>query len=231
MIILRRKYKTMTVVGVAAAAILLFGTGGVTIARFSSAGDVELIPGNLPGNLEYSEAEQLAKEAEDQKPGSKPQDKPQSSRDPATSDKKKPGTSTDKDDDSASGLPSVKDDDKANSATPGSQPTVPVDDGVGVDPLEDPDQAGTVTITYTDAGFVPISAPIAAGTKAYFVNGSTADFWPAASDHPGHLPYPGLDAGLGIPPGASWSFVFGQVGTWHVHDHLKPAAISSITVQ
>src|SRR5258708_2061143 len=49
----------------------------------------------------------------------------------------------------------------------------------------------TVTITYTNAGFLPKSVSVAAGTQITWVNKSSGGMWVASNPHPIHNGYDG----------------------------------------
>ncbi|MDA1337685.1 MAG: hypothetical protein O3C23_02925 [bacterium] len=116
----------------------------------------------------------------------------------------------------------------------------------GVSSLPPVEENGeSITVTYTDSGYVPKEVTILQGTKVIFKNESSRFMWPATAIHPTHTIYPGsdilkcgtsietqiFDACQPIGEGENWSFVFGEVGSWRYHDHLQVVHSGKITVE
>lgn len=116
-------------------------------------------------------------------------------------------------------------------------------------------QSGTVQVNVTDAGFSPARVVVTAGTTVRWVNQQDVAVWPASDVHPVHQSYPadyseagsygGSQACSGqgqqkdgafdpcrrVPPGGSFSFTFGETGTWGYHDHLAPSRTGTVVVR
>lgn len=104
--------------------------------------------------------------------------------------------------------------------------------------------AVTHVVEMTSSGFVPASIEIKQGDTVEFVNNDARPRWPASAMHPTHTVYPGsdikkcgtadeptlFDACRGVPTGKSWSFTFGENGTWRYHDHLLPNFFGVVVV-
>ncbi|OGZ44908.1 MAG: hypothetical protein A3C84_00975 [Candidatus Ryanbacteria bacterium RIFCSPHIGHO2_02_FULL_48_12] len=86
------------------------------------------------------------------------------------------------------------------------------------------------TIRMTKNGFEPEEVTIQKGMRVTWVNEDSVPRWPASNLHPTHGIYPEFDPLEGIPPGASWSFVFDRVGSWRFHDHLLPQMKGTVYV-
>ena len=95
---------------------------------------------------------------------------------------------------------------------------------------EPPIQSGEVTVKMTKDGFIPDKIHVTAGTKVRFVNEDSFWHWPASDIHPSHSIYPEFDPREPIAPQTEWTFVFGKVGVWGMHDHLAPYIEGEITV-
>ena len=50
--------------------------------------------------------------------------------------------------------------------------------------------SGTLSVSYTDNGFVPSTLTVQAGDSVMFINDSSGSFWPASAIHPSHTAYP-----------------------------------------
>jgi len=99
------------------------------------------------------------------------------------------------------------------------------------------------TVTLTDTGYSPRELTVQKGDTVVFLNESSRGIWPATAIHPTHTIYPGsnrlkcgtqegmFDACGSVASGASWSFVFGEQGSWGYHDHLNVSNTGKITVQ
>jgi plastocyanin len=88
-----------------------------------------------------------------------------------------------------------------------------------------------VMISMSEVGFNPSTVTIPAGTTVTFVNDGQGPHWPASAVHPTHQVLPGFDARRGLATGETYSYTFGQPGTWSMHDHLNPSTTGQIIVQ
>lgn len=101
----------------------------------------------------------------------------------------------------------------------------------------------SVTIVYTANGFSPKTATIKKGGTVTFVNQGTGQMWIASAPHPAHTGYDGTSrtehcaAGYaGAKPfdecsaGTTFSFIFGQVGSFNYHNHLGSDNFGTISV-
>jgi plastocyanin len=89
----------------------------------------------------------------------------------------------------------------------------------------------SVTVSITDAGFVPANITVKPGTTVTFVNNGQQAHWVASNPHPTHTDLPGFDAKHAMAPGESYVFVFEKIGTWGYHDHLNPSTMGAVVVQ
>lgn len=94
-------------------------------------------------------------------------------------------------------------------------------------------------IVITEAGFSPTSLSIIKGSTITWVNKGSLPHWPASDPHPIHTGYPSqekgcigstLDACRGLNKGESYSFVFDQIGSWGIHDHLFHSHTMTVNV-
>lgn len=85
-------------------------------------------------------------------------------------------------------------------------------------------------VTITDAGFVPATVTVKAGTKVTWQNKSTMTVSINSDPHPTHTLYPKLNLGT-VAPGGSVSLVFDTPGTYTYHDHLQPSIVGKVVVQ
>ena len=95
------------------------------------------------------------------------------------------------------------------------------------------------------SGFSPKEITIFEGETVMFKNESAREMWPATAIHPTHTIYPGssilkcggaekiriFDSCQAVAQGESWSFVFGEVGSWRYHDHLQTRQTGKIIVE
>lgn len=79
----------------------------------------------------------------------------------------------------------------------------------------------TVTVSYTDKGFVPATVSITSGDSVTFVNNSSRAMWVASNPHPTHTGYPGFDEMAKVANGGSYTFNFTKVGAFGYHNHLS----------
>jgi len=124
----------------------------------------------------------------------------------------------------------------------GNTPEQSVPEASTPSPLENGE---SITVTYTNSGYVPKEVTISQGTRVIFQNQSNLFMWTATAIHPTHTIYPGssilkcgaqeqpmiFDACGSVAPGESWSFAFQEVGSWRYHDHLNISKTGKITVQ
>jgi plastocyanin len=103
----------------------------------------------------------------------------------------------------------------------------------------------SITIRYTDSGYVPKEVTISQGTEVIFENENNFFMWPATAIHPTHTIYPGssirkcggaekvriFDACQAIAQQGSWSFIFQDQGSWGYHDHLQARFTGKIIVE
>lgn len=87
-----------------------------------------------------------------------------------------------------------------------------------------------MVVTYTDAGFSPVSVSIARGGIVTFVNESTRGMWVASGVHPTHQLLPGFDQLKAASKNGTYEYTFEKVGTWQYHNHLNPTDIASVVV-
>ncbi len=102
-----------------------------------------------------------------------------------------------------------------------------------------------VKITFDGNGFSPASVTIKVGTKVTWMNSSDKATWPASAMHPTHTVYPGsdikkcgtaeatkiFDACHGLGKGESYSFMFGEKGSWNYHDHVNSGKFGKVIVE
>lgn len=93
------------------------------------------------------------------------------------------------------------------------------------------ENAATVTIRMSAAGFEPKNITISLGDTVRFVNENTVPHWPASALHPTHEIYPAFDPKMPIESGSEWVFTFDRKGIWRFHDHLYPMMGGAITVE
>lgn len=92
------------------------------------------------------------------------------------------------------------------------------------------DVKSVVTIRRTDEGYEPKEVTVTVGDTVSFVNESSEFHWPASDVHPTHTIYADFDPRDPIAPGATWSFVFTEIGEWVFHDHLRANLKGVVTV-
>lgn len=86
-------------------------------------------------------------------------------------------------------------------------------------------------VILTEEGYVPNELTIKKGDTIVFSNTTGRPFWPASNLHPSHRDYPEFDPREPILADETWSFTFGNVGTWRFHDHLAPYFTGVIIVE
>ena len=100
-------------------------------------------------------------------------------------------------------------------------------------------RSGEVTVSVTEQGFLPDFLEIERGTKVTWVNKGQVSHWPATDFHPTHDRYPtqkkgcigsALDSCRELESNESFVFVFDEVGSWGIHDHMFPSLSMRITV-
>lgn len=78
----------------------------------------------------------------------------------------------------------------------------------------------SLTIVYTNEGFMPKEISIKKGQTVKFINESDRKMWVASNDHPSHLIYPEFDQKEITVRGAVYEFKFEKTGNWDFHNHL-----------
>lgn len=96
-------------------------------------------------------------------------------------------------------------------------------------PGEEP--AGTVMITYTDAGFAPSSVNIAKNTVVIFKNKSSSPLQIASDPHPSHTDLPALNAATATNANEEYRYQYAHDGAWGFHNHLQPTHKGTVIVQ
>lgn len=89
----------------------------------------------------------------------------------------------------------------------------------------------THVVEFTGTAYVPASLTIKAGDTVQFVNKSPGLFRPASAPHPQHTDFPEFDPKAGISVNGTYSITFKEPKVYRFHDHLKPTAFGSITVE
>lgn len=103
----------------------------------------------------------------------------------------------------------------------------------------------TVTITYDGTAYAPENITINVGDTVTFRNTSGKNMWVASDEHPTHTEYDGTSRSTHCaaeytgdkpfdqckPEVADYSFTFTKAGAIEYHDHIKPSAHGTITVQ
>lgn len=110
---------------------------------------------------------------------------------------------------------------------PTSAPEAPQNEASGILPAN----SEPITVSLTDTGFEPSELTVVSGTTVTFVNNGQAPHWPASDVHPTHEVLPEFDAKRGLTTGETYSHTFTKVGTWSMHDHLRPSSTGTITVE
>ena len=119
---------------------------------------------------------------------------------------------------------------------------VGMEDGTGSPSTDTPNTQGyDALITYTNAGYNPLSLTIKKGQTVRFLNDSSSEqTWPASAIHPTHALYPqksssdclgsSFDACRALNSSEHWDFTFSEVGTWRYHDHLHTNKTGTVVV-
>jgi len=103
----------------------------------------------------------------------------------------------------------------------------------------------TYTVRITAGGFEPGTLTVRRGDTVIFRNNTSSPVWPASAVHPVHMAYPGsgiekcgtteagniFDACGGLEQSDTFSFQFGENGTWRYHNHLNPSMTGTIVVE
>lgn len=89
----------------------------------------------------------------------------------------------------------------------------------------------TVTISYTDNGYVPSTVSINAGDTVKFMNNSSRGMWTASDPHPVHTDFSAFDARKNYNPGESYSFTFTTAGTYGFHNHTHSSDTGEVIVK
>lgn len=93
-------------------------------------------------------------------------------------------------------------------------------------------------VSYTNAGFQPMSIVVKRGDTVRFTNNSNGQLWVAAVGTPANSVYPGSSSCGGssadscgpLSPGAFWQFTFTQVGTYQFQNELDSSQSGTITI-
>ena len=89
----------------------------------------------------------------------------------------------------------------------------------------------SVTVNYTDEGFVPNKVEIEQGETVEFVNKSRRPMWVASNGHPAHDILPTFDQFTVSGLGESWQYTFDQKGEWVYHDHVNASMEGVVVVR
>lgn len=89
----------------------------------------------------------------------------------------------------------------------------------------------SLTIEYTDGGYIPGTLNIKKGETVTFINKSKRSMWVASDNHPTHTIYSEFDQKGLSRAGETYSFTFENIGEWQYHDHLNPRADGTIIVE
>jgi len=116
-----------------------------------------------------------------------------------------------------------------------------------VTPGATPAAAKTVTVAYTDQGFVPATVEMNVGDTVRFVNQATTEMWVGVDEHPTHTEFDGtatrehcangantngsFDQCARSGPGTSWSYTFTKTGSFDYHNHAQASAGGTVVVR
>lgn len=99
----------------------------------------------------------------------------------------------------------------------------------------DSTQKGAATVSATDAGFDPKTVTVNAGEAITWVNNSSRAIQIASDPHPTHSDNPQVTGGqftVEVKVGESKTVGAGtKIGSWGIHDHLKPSAKATVVVK
>lgn len=96
--------------------------------------------------------------------------------------------------------------------------------------MEETKPVTTTNVSYSDSGFSPAKITVKKGTAVTFTNQSAGKMWVASDVHPTHLLLPGFDQFKGENKGATYTYIFGKVGTWTYHNHESPTMTGTVIV-
>jgi len=102
-----------------------------------------------------------------------------------------------------------------------------------------------ITVTYSQSGFSPSKVTVKKGETVKFVNQSSSGMWVGSAMHPTHAVYDGttleehcaigatasFDSCKDIKNGESYSFTFGQIGSWNYHNHSGSNHYGTVVVE
>jgi plastocyanin len=88
-----------------------------------------------------------------------------------------------------------------------------------------------IVVIYNDEGFTPKDISVSIGQTVRFVNESSGNMWVASDNHPSHKILPEFDNKKAISGGESYEFAFTEAGEWSYHNHIKPSAVGTISVE
>lgn len=95
----------------------------------------------------------------------------------------------------------------------------------------DDDTESSITVVYTDDGFIPNTIEIIKGETVEFKNQSSLPMWVATNDHPAHNILPTFDQFTTSAFGESWHYTFDQPGEWIYHDHVNASMEGVVVVK
>ncbi|MDA2922849.1 hypothetical protein MYX07_06325 [Patescibacteria group bacterium AH-259-L07] len=126
-------------------------------------------------------------------------------------------------------------------------------------PISEPPISEKNVIEITDTGFIPSAITIKAGEVVTFVSKATAPVWPAGDMHPTHDAYPSdayalpgdqaksfgskacVEYGIRkgdvfdpcklLLPEQTFTFRFGEQGSWSFHNHVRPELSGTVIVE
>lgn len=121
----------------------------------------------------------------------------------------------------------------------GTQPDSPNGDSDGQAQITDNEVGDTVldttaeiiVVTYSDSGFSPKEIEVSQGQTVRFVNESSGNMWVASDVHPTHEIMSEFDDKKSIGEGENYEFTFTKAGKWNYHNHVKPSAVGTVTVE
>ena len=96
--------------------------------------------------------------------------------------------------------------------------------------VEEGDEAESVKVSVTDAGFEPQTVNVKVGSKVVWTNNTQATADVSSAQHPTHLVYPPLNLG-NFEPEEKVRLVFEEAGTYKYHDHLNPSMFGTVVVE
>lgn len=92
-------------------------------------------------------------------------------------------------------------------------------------------QAASLLVRYTNAGFSPAVLHVRRGQTVTFRNDSTGNLWVASNPHPIHTDLSGFDALRPLGASETYVYTFTRLGTFGYHNHLNAAHQGTIVVE